>query len=149
MKLDKKNQKKLDAINERKRIIAKYISIYLKDNLEARDNLDPHICAYQVELVFGEKILRDIDGFIEFGTRVYGDGERMFSDSDIQCVLAHDVGAALRYDTKVLPKVHGYGQYTKNKVFKSIRARKYKNDKEVFEEENVKRIEKKQLKGYE
>ena len=135
-KLEKKYQKKLEDIQIRQNIIAKYLRVYMKDMLEVRE-LDPHACAYQLQLVFGEKILRDIDGFIEYGTRIYGDGERMFSDSDIQITLAHDLGGALRHDTKMLPRVYGYGQYTKNKVFKSIKDKEYKNDKEMFDEENV------------
>lgn len=118
-KLDKKNQRKLDAINARQDIIAKYLRVYLKDQLEVRE-LDSRACAYQLQLVFGEKILKDIDGFIQFALREIG-GERQVGDSDIQITLAHDLGGALRNDTKMLPRVSDYGQYSKNKLFKNLK----------------------------
>ena len=125
-KLEKNYQKKLEDIQMMQNIIAKYLRVYMKDMLEVRE-LDPHACAYQLQLVFGEKILRDIDGFIEFSLREIG-GERQVSDSDIQVTLAHDLGGALRYDTKMLPRVSDYGQYSINKVFKGIPKKKIKKD---------------------
>jgi len=108
-----------DIKKERQSLIAKYIRVYLKDQLEVRE-LDAYDCAYQLQLVFGQEVLKDIDGFVEFSLRIIG-GERQVSDSDIQYTLAHDLGGALRYDELMMPRVSDYGQYSINKIFKGIK----------------------------
>jgi len=89
------------------------------ERAEVRE-LDAYDCAYQLQLVFGQEVLKDIDGFIEFSLRIIG-GERQVSDSDIQYTLAHDLGGALRYDELMMPRVSDYGQYSINKIFKGIK----------------------------
>lgn len=126
MKLDKKNQRKFERERDRQNLIAKYIRVYLKDQLEVRE-LNSDDCAYQLKLVFGEQIFKDIDGFIEFSLREIG-GERQVSDSDIQITLAHDLGGALRHDELMMPRVSDYGQYSINKLFNGITKKKIKKD---------------------
>tara|TARA_R110000744_G_scaffold2360_1_gene9628 strand:- start:107 stop:466 length:360 start_codon:yes stop_codon:yes gene_type:complete len=119
MKLEKKYQIKFERERDRQKLIAKYLKVYMKDMLEVRE-LDSEECAYQLKLVFGKQVFKDIDGFIEFSLREIG-GERQVSDSDIQYTLAHDLGGALRYDSLMLPRVSDYGKYSKNKLFKGVK----------------------------
>jgi len=86
-------------------IVKTHLEEYLGDILKEK-NLDPIKCVSILSVVFGKKVLRDIDGFIVFAKN------HNLDRTDIRSCLAHDLGGAMRMDKLMLPKVSDYGQYS-------------------------------------
>ena len=84
---------------------AKHLSNYIGDILE-QNELDAKFCAYMLEFVFGEKIHKNIDGFINFAK------DENIEQHQIKVALAHDLGGALNRDKLMLPRVSEYGTYS-------------------------------------
>jgi hypothetical protein len=84
---------------------ANHLTNYIGDILKSNE-LDAKFCAYMLEFIFGEKIHKQIDGFINFAK------DENIEQHEIQFALAHDLGGALRSDKLMLPRVSEYADYS-------------------------------------
>jgi hypothetical protein len=86
-------------------ITANHLTNFIGDTLKSNE-LDANYCAYSLEFVFGEKIHKQIDGFINFAKN------ENIEQQEIQFTLIHDLGGALRKDKLMLPRVSEYADYS-------------------------------------
>ena len=86
-------------------VVKTHLEEYIGDILKEK-NLDTIKCISMLSVVFGKKVLRDIDGFVVFAK------ENNLSAHDIRCGLVHDLGGAMRMDKLMLPRVSEYGKYS-------------------------------------
>jgi hypothetical protein len=89
---------------------ANHLTNYIPDVLEAY-KLDAMYCAHSLEFTFGEKIHKQIDGFIRFAK------DQGLEEHDIKATLCHDIGGGLNNDKMMLPRVSDYGSYTGDEVY--------------------------------
>jgi hypothetical protein len=84
---------------------ANHLTNYIGDILTSNE-LDAKFCAYMLEFTFGEKIHKQIDGFINFAK------DEKIEQHEIRFALAHDLGGALRKDSLMMPRVSDYADYS-------------------------------------
>jgi hypothetical protein len=103
----------------------KHLSVRIPEILEGY-GLDPVYCSYMLERTFGEKIHKQIDGFIKFAE------DNDLSIHDIKATLCHDLNGGLNKDDMMLPRVTEYADYVSRK---DVKITKIIDDEEEEQEE--------------
>jgi hypothetical protein len=81
-------------------ILEKYLFEVMRES-----KLDAKYVAYNLEFTFGDKIHKDIYGFINF---MESENE---NPEEIVIALVHDITGAMTHDTLMIPRVSEYGKH--------------------------------------